>query len=63
MASRALLHLRGDALTHPPAHAVMMMVVVTYLVRMRFGQRRGKDDKRDGCGSQNLCNDFHYFFR
>lgn len=49
-------------LLHPAAHAVMMMVVVTHLVRMRFGQCRGKDSKRDSGDGKNLCSEFHYFF-
>lgn len=54
--------LSGFRLSHPATHAVMMMVVVTHLVRICFGQCRGRDGKRDSGDGQNLCSEFHYFF-
>jgi hypothetical protein len=49
-------------LPHPAAHAVMVMVVVTHLVRMRFREGRDENSTRDGGERQNFCCEFHYFF-
>jgi len=48
-------------LVDPMAYAVVMMVIVTHLVRMSFGQSRGKNGKCNNGKPQNLRSEFHCF--